>query len=232
MSITFQPQYHPTTHEICDEFRSGVSELGGTVTDVVIHEQYLFARAVLPMSADVRPGDEIRGGVAIRVVGVDVMVHPYIFRKVCTNGAIGAHALESRRVPRVEGYVSSYDVAMILENVHDAIRTSARPEAFSRSTEQMRGAAELEADISLQLMPHLTQLPRHMVESVVRTILGRFEIEQDRTVFGLVNAVTSVARDTGDAELRWTLEEIGALIPARLQHAPSREPECLTARTA
>jgi hypothetical protein len=214
MSITFQPQYHPTTHDVSDAFREEIASLGGTVTDVVLDERYLLARAVLARSAEVRPGDRINGGVAIRAIGAEVMVHPYTFRQVCTNGAIAAQALESRRVVRVEGYVSSYDVALMLEEIQEAIRTSARPEAFTRSTDQMRGAMEMDADVSIQLIPHLTRLPQQMVESVLRSILGRFASEDDRSAFGLMNAVTSVARDTRDAELRWKLEEIGALIPA------------------
>jgi hypothetical protein len=47
-------------------------------------------------------------------------------------------------------------------------------------------------------------------------ILGRFTSGADRSRFGLMNAVTSVARDTHDPELRWRLEELGGGIPAAL----------------
>jgi hypothetical protein len=49
---------------------------------------------------------------------------------------------------------------------------------------------------------------------MVRDILRRYEQGQDRSRFGLMNAVTSAARDTRDPELRWGLEELGGGIPA------------------
>jgi hypothetical protein len=45
-------------------------------------------------------------------------------------------------------------------------------------------------------------------------ILDRFTKGSDRSRFGLMNAVTSLARDTRDPELRWRLEELGGAIPA------------------
>ena len=47
-------------------------------------------------------------------------------------------------------------------------------------------------------------------------ILGRFTTEGDTSRFGLMNAVTSVARDTRDPELRWSLEKLGGGIPAAI----------------
>ncbi len=40
-----------------------------------------------------------------------------------------------------------------------------------------------------------------------------FEAE-DRSAFSLMNAVTSVARDQDDPEVRWQLEELGGGVPA------------------
>ena len=44
---------------------------------------------------EVRPQDRLQGGVALRVVEADILVHPYVFRQVCRNGAIVAQALET-----------------------------------------------------------------------------------------------------------------------------------------
>ncbi|MFZ5831522.1 MAG: hypothetical protein ACOY3P_15670, partial [Planctomycetota bacterium] len=45
-------------------------------------------------------------------------------------------------------------------------------------------------------------------------ILDVYEQEGDDSVFGLMNAVTSVARDEPDPQIRWDLEELGGSIPA------------------
>jgi hypothetical protein len=50
----------------------------------------------------------------------------------------------------------------------------------------------------------------------------RFGQEGDPTMYGLVNAVTSVARDTSDPDLRWKLEEAGGLLIAHGPWAPTR----------
>jgi hypothetical protein len=58
---------------------------------------------------------------------------------------------------------------------------------------------------------------------VARAILERFFREPDRSRFALMNAVTSVARDTADPELRWRLEEMGGGIP--VGRAPGLQPD-------
>ena len=54
------------------------------------------------------------------------------------------------------------------------------------------------------------------VDSSTRSWLG-FISGSDRNRFGLMNAVTSVARDTRDPDARWRLEELGGGIGARLR---------------
>jgi hypothetical protein len=63
------------------------------------------------------------------------------------------------------------------------------------------------------MLPHM---PPGMRASLVRTIVRRFEAGRDGSILGLVNAVTSVARDTADPETRWRLEELGGGMLARL----------------
>jgi hypothetical protein len=84
----------------------------------------------------------------------------------------------------------------------------------------MRAAAQGEADVMLHLLPVLPHMPPAVRAHVLRTILTRFESGRDRSLFGLVNAVTSVARDTDDPNLRWRLEELGGGMLARLPERP------------
>jgi hypothetical protein len=51
-------------------------------------------------------------------------------------------------------------------------------------------------------------------------ILEQFSAGGDPTRFGLMNAVTAVARDTRDPDDRWRLEEFGGAVGATLE--PSR----------
>jgi hypothetical protein len=230
MSTTYRPEYLPATREVRDAFAEEITLLGGMVSDVFDDGQRLIARAVLDANTEIRPGDGVRGGIAVRAAASEILVHPYIFREVCSNGAIVAHALESRRLERTEStevFLPTYDIAVTLTDLRDAVRACASGEVFALAADEMRSTTEVEADIALQLLPALARLPRHMVRHVLPQILQRFSADGDRSAFGLVNAVTSVARDARDPETRWNLEELGGTMPARIGRqlrAASAEP--------
>ena len=219
MSTTHRPDYLPATGTILDAFIEEVESLGGTVPDVYDDGRRLCARAVSPESSDVRPGDVIRGGVAVRVSGSEIAVHPYTFRQVCSNGAIAAQAVETRRLDRVDardGFAPRYEVSVALVDFRFAVRACASPDAFGRVRDEMRSAAEMDADVALQFLPYVSTLPPHVAASVVPLIFQRFAADRDSTVFGLMNAVTAVARDIRDPDTKWRLEELGGSMPARL----------------
>lgn len=227
MGTMFRPEYLPATREIRDTFADEITTLGGTIPDAYDDGERLFARAVLPMDADVLPGDRICAGVAVRATGSEILVHPYTFRQICSNGAIVAHALETARIERAEGVsvsVPSYDAVVAINHLRAAIRACASIEAFSAATREMRSASEPEADVSIHLMSAVARMPAYMVRHLVPMIFDRFEAGGDRSMFGLMNAVTSVARDTRDPEVRWRLEELGGTMPARLQPKPKVTP--------
>jgi hypothetical protein len=58
------------------------------------------------------------------------------------------------------------------------------------------------------------------------SILERFVEGRDTSRFGLMNAITSVARDTRDPEVRWRLEEMGGGIPAALSPTSDDSGSC------
>src|SRR6185436_8870615 len=152
--------------------------------------------------------------------------HPYTFRRVCSNGAIAAHSLESRHIDRLQAtevYEPSYEVTATLASLGDAIRVCSSPESFATVAGEMRSAVDAQADVALQLLPFLASLPDHTLATLMPQIFGRFAEDDDRSAFGLMNAVTSVARDTRDPETRWNLEALGGSIPARLR-AQARKP--------
>jgi hypothetical protein len=221
--------YLPAAPEILETFEHEVRELGGTVRDVYAEGDLLFARAILPDEMDVRPGDRVHGGVAVRTHDTEILVHPYTYRVVCTNGAISASSSGSRVVQRVELAAPTAVIDGVLCDLREAIHTSGNPPALQQTVSAMRSAADREADMLFQLMTLLPHMPPGVRASVVRTIVRRFEAEGDRSTLGLVNAVTSVARDTTDPELRWRLEEVGggmlAWLPEpRRSSVPGLEP--------
>jgi hypothetical protein len=59
-----------------------------------------------------------------------------------------------------------------------------------------------------------------MVAHLLPQILERFAMSRDQSAFGVMNAATSLARDTRDAPTRWKLEQLGGTIPSRLARKP------------
>jgi len=227
MRTTDRPRYFPATRDLYETFVDEITAIGGVVPDLYDDGERLFARAVLPVHTDVRPGDHVRGGVAVRATGSELLVHPYTFRQVCSNGAIAAHALETRRLERVPGsdvLAPDYEVSVIMTDFRLAVQASASKDAFERITDEMRSAASTQADMAINLMSALVQAGGFAVQQFVPMIFQSFATEQEPTVFGLMNAVTSVARTVRDPETRWRLEELGGGIPALLVPKPKLAP--------
>jgi hypothetical protein len=187
-----------STVEILAVFSDEIVARSGQVLDVFDDSRRLF--------------DRLQGGVALRTIDSQVWVHPYVFRQVCKNGAIMPQTLGTRHVTAIEA-VGGDDA---LESVRDAVVACCADQAFSTAVGHMRSAMESEADLVLSLLPHLARFSSREHSSLVSQILERFLGGGDNSRLGLMNAVTSLARDTRDPETRWRLEELGGGIPAAI----------------
>lgn len=210
----------PATREIAELFTEEITQADGSVLDRFDDGVRLLLRAVLTTTDEVRPGDALQAGVALRTTADEVHVHPYSFRQVCRNGAIMARATGTRRIRRVSFSAPTEEIEEVLAQVREAVRVSSSDESFAAAADQMRSATEMPIDLALNLLPMLRR-GSSLSEEIMVMIWERFDGDSDRSVFGLVNAVTSTARDTSDPELRWRLEELGGGIPARLKRAPA-----------
>jgi hypothetical protein len=215
-----------TTRDVAQVFAEEIEALGGRVCDRFDDTGCrLFLRSILPEEREVRRRDRLQGGVAVMASEVEIRVHPYVFRQVCSNGAIRCHAVQTRtvEVPSVEW--EAHDA--ILE-LRDAVRACAQRGAFIEGVDEIRSTlAERDVDVLLTLMPMLSSLPGGVLGKTVRSIMSRAMDERrggvgrGATRFAWMNAITSVARDTRDPELRWRLEEIGGGVPV-MTAAPTR----------
>ncbi|MBI4602841.1 MAG: hypothetical protein HY721_12865 [Planctomycetes bacterium] len=241
MAQSVKSRWQPGPGEVLALFREEVEREGGRVLDAYAEGDLLVARGEVPgLEEPVRRGDAVRGGVAIRTKGPDVLVHPFTYRLVCKNGAVRAHALETRRVQRPAAQEAEpWAVESVETALREAVRASLAPEAFREGILEMRAAAEveidrLEAETLLQLLELLQVLPmtearsrgllvdggttasflaRSLVDGIGRTGRDRRRGE-DATLFGLMNEITAAARDDRDVEERWRLEELGGAVGA------------------
>jgi hypothetical protein len=195
------------TQEILEAFTETVSAREGKVTEAFHQPGLLFVRAVLPQAEEIRARDEVQGGVALRATDTSAWVYPYVFRLVCKNGAIMAHATEGREIPNLDRVPAFEAVSLVRE----AFESCCERSAFVTAADHMRTAAQQPVDAILNMMPFLSRLSSLSPE-FARQIFTRFFQENDRTRYGFMNAVTSVARDTREHVTRWRLEELGGQI--------------------
>jgi hypothetical protein len=214
------------TAEIRALFASELARSGGSVSDTFDDGQRLFVRSILPRSGDVYVGETMHSGVALRSDSHTLHVHPYVFRQLCRNGAIIAHALQSREI-EAEEHTTKEELAAA---IREAVSACCEKEAFSTAMEEIQGSRSKVADVAINLLPVLSRLRPEMGTQIFKMIVERFFDGEDASRFGLMNAVTSVARDTADPEVRWHLEELGGGIPVGRPPAP--EPEDLAAEAA
>src|SRR5438876_6710509 len=193
-----------TTQEIFEVFKEEISARQGKVTDTFNDGARLFARSVLPHVEEIRARDKVQAGVALRVTATAACVYPYIFRLVCKNGAIMAHAAEGREIAN-PGSLPPFEMASLLR---EAIESCCDQNAFATAAAQMRQAAHQPIDAILNMMPFLSRLFSQSPE-LARQVLNHFTQDEDQTSYGLMNAITSVARESRDHEARWRLEELG-----------------------
>jgi hypothetical protein len=213
------------TSDFASIFSNEIGAAGGKVSSVIESDGTVFARSILRGSIDAGPGDKLKGGVAMYAGGTDVFVHPYTFRVVCSNGAIMAKATQTWHISREDWFLDPQCEGDLEASFRSAVRACCEREAFSAAAGQMRSAKSAAADMLLTISGHFRGRGASFPKSLWNEILRRYEQATDPSAYGLMNAVTSVARDTRDPQTKWRLEELGGSIPAMVRRpapAPSR----------
>lgn len=223
--------YVPTTSEIALAFADEISALGGSVSESFDDGSHLFLRAQLSAEREVSPGDALKAGVALRTVGPSVSVHPYIYRRVCSNGAIAAQVTGTRQIRRVEFVTATEFVAGAIDEIRLTVRQCADPAVFAKAASGMQLARNVLAEAMIGALPVLDRVPADHREHIIAMLAREFETTNDGTYYGVMNAITAVARETSDHETKWQLEEFGGSIPALARRSMRRvsDPEELLA---
>lgn len=206
-----------TTAQIQSIFEDEVKAAGGKISDSFDDGTLLFSRAVLPKNKKVARRDRIDKGVALKAAWEDVWVHPYIYRRVCINGAIVAQAVATKHVVNTE-HISPVEMEI---GLREGIRVCIQEQDFEGYVEKMKRARGLFPDPRLSLMPHLAKLPADQASEILEETHRRFAEGADESRYGLINAITSLARDTRNPELRWSLETVGGALIVTSTPAPS-----------
>ncbi|MHC4954663.1 MAG: hypothetical protein ACYTGZ_12325 [Planctomycetota bacterium] len=186
---------------IFELFREEVADLGGRVTEHVLGERRLFARSVLPMQVNVVARDSVNPGVALRCSNEEIEVRPFVFRKICSNGAIRAQSADGALL---HSGCDPLDIRL-------AIRAAASEESFVAFVGGMRSSIGRTPDFEHLLMGLRGTDPELLLDLLEGLRHGRMP-----DLYQLANAITARARDTADPEVKWRREALGAAVFARL----------------
>jgi hypothetical protein len=216
--------FQPHLNVIDEMFAEAITALGGRVHDRVASDTRLFLRSVLEPDFEVRERDRMHSGVALFACGDDVRVLPYHFRLVCKNGAIRSHATQSRQIELAPEGATPFDVWQVEEQIRSAIVSSAGPEAHEEAEHELSLSLDRDADFLMAMLPVLARQKDIDADRFLAPILDGWRRGRDRSVFGLMNAVTAVAREAPHQEDRRRLEELGGGLPAILPRNPTPLP--------
>ncbi len=197
-----------TTAQVLEVFTEEITAHEGRVTDTFNDGPRLLTRSIIPIFDDVRTGDRVQGGVALKMTQKEVCLYPYVFRLVCSDGAIMAQALQS-----LQFELDREEPEPSLQVVREGVALCCAPDVFTDNVHRMRSATVSQIDHVLTLLPHMARFSGAAEHNrLMGQIISRFFGDGDQSQFGLANAITSVARDTPDPQLRWNLEELGGAI--------------------
>ena len=222
------PDYLPAMQDVHALVSEEIDRLGGKLHYSLDDGKRLFMQSLLPRVQDVQPRDSMQAGVGVMAADEEIVVQPYTFRRVCSNGLMLPYALETQRIARVDPAAPFEAVTEITNALQAALRGCTHPAVLSTAVGQMRLAIGRRGNLALHLLPMLSPVLRQTGVRVLERIQQRFRRERDDSLFGLINAVTSVARDEPAPEARWQLEELGG---ALLAVVPAPTPDALAGET-
>jgi len=189
--------------------REEAAAQGGYVHELLCDEERLYARTINTPISEVAPGDAVQAGVAVRVDGPEVWVRPYIFRQICSNGAISATSDEA--VEFSLGTIGSTEAQE--DHFRGTIMACGHAKVLPREVARFRSFREQSVNKAMMMIAMMQTHLRKATHSELLDILAQFDREEG-SAWGAMNAITAVAQRIRDSERKWRLEEIGALVPA------------------
>jgi hypothetical protein len=204
-----------------------LEKLGAKIESANVSDDYLHLQATMKIEGEIRKGDVVRYGVAIRnsEIGKGALsVSPLIYRLACTNGMVIADQVRRRAhiggsyLEAQDGWVALSSATQMLKTramiaeLAEYLEAMARPEMFEKSLNALR-------DVADQVLP---ADPTLVVESLAaRYALNKPEAEsalialaesKDYSRWGLANAVTVLANSTESYDRAVDLETLGGRI--------------------
>ena len=199
----------PPMQEIRNVATEEVVALGGKVHASFEDERRIYLKYLFPLVRDVRPNDTVQAGITVAAIDKDLLIAPFALRFVCQNGVIIPLASMSNRLERLSSWASHPQRVAFMSKLRQDIRDVSNGKRFLAIVDLMKSATIFTIDGPSELMCTISAYAEVQMENRYEKIMKRYEAEADRSRYGLMNAVTSVARDERDPDMQWRLEELG-----------------------
>jgi hypothetical protein len=186
-------------------------------------ETMLYLKAIdRTLTESVREGDIVCGGLIIRnsEVGASALrVEPFILRRVCSNGLILQQSLKRVHLGRETmeiGEINWSEETRELEDralwakVRDIIRVTFDKRIFRSWVQRLRESTKVRIEKPIEAINNVVG-HLGLTEEQKQRLLMHFS---EPTKYGLVNAITNLAREMKDVEEQVRLEEFGGRILA------------------
>ncbi|MDX1905724.1 MAG: DUF932 domain-containing protein [Bacteroidia bacterium] len=190
-------------------FHQIASAYQGPAPLVVRQEDACYAHALTPAKAEITRGDNLQGGVAVMVRHGQAQIQAFVLRLVCTNGLIAPHTTWADTCD-----LKVWDETQVAEKLMHAMQTAT--EALPVAAGWFREAHRIPVTPEmLNQLEHRLRMMMTQATTPARSRRGQLwqarhtdfsALRGAETLFDAVNAITAVAREVPDPQLRWSLE--------------------------
>ncbi len=201
------------TKTIRDLFTQEVVAHGGHVIQTSTNKQYLLIEATLTISDSLLKGDYVQGGVALYYSPELIAVHPYLFRLICESGLLIADTPEECIIWQQGD--KALTEKKLTKHLNTAIKCCTKKDTFSQTIASLKTSLSKE----VILLKEILSLPRFTEDnSLLNELLRHAIIEDDDTAFGLINTITSTARDITFPQTCYQLQKLAGEIVKNIYH--------------
>lgn len=198
------------------------AQYGAKVAKCELTDTRLYMKLIVPHSTEeIRQGDKLVQGIIFsnsEVGAGSFRAEPFAMRLICKNGMIGMDTFSRIHLGSKmdEGIWKSSDTEnletqTIYSQVKDLVKATFDPTAFAIWMDSLKQTTESYLDRPSDAVKNIVaeyKIPEYMTDNILNALVS----EEDNTQYGLINAVTTVARQTESIDQRIDLERIGGVL--------------------
>lgn len=194
-----------TLNAAVEAFAGAIESAHGVMKNRTVNPRGAYCRALLPMKEEVRPRDVLHQGAALRMHPRQIEVVPFVFRQVCSNGAIWSHNADAFSLQITAGTTEG----QVVKFVESSTAFAARAETFQSCLAEIRAGITRRIDIGSVVTSLFRSRGSEMDDTALMLVFAEMVNQPAAsTRYDAMNIVTAGARTVPDPELKWRMESL------------------------